>query len=153
MLFYQRISIKSIVMKKSLTRIGKLSLAVAGALFMGLLVWANWNGRSYTEKIVGDTLFMSYDISGTPLDDISSLEKKISLIKGISSCSINGSSKIAGIIFYTDVLSSDELRDALTSVLQHPVAEKAVPIKTGGCPVGGVKYFMLGIKNALCFRS
>lgn len=140
-------------MKTSLIKIGKFSLAMAMALFVGLLVWANWNGRSYTERIVGDTRFMSYDISGTPPGDIASLEKKISLIKGIASCSINGSSKIAGIIFYTDVLSTDELREALSSVLQHPVAEKAVPIKTGGCPVGGVRYFMLGIKNALCFRS
>jgi hypothetical protein len=140
-------------MKKSLAKSGKVLLGTLCLLFIGLLVWANWNPRTYTEKIVGDTHFMSYDISGASLDDVSSLEKKISLIKGVSSCSINGSTKIAGIIFYTDMLSSHQLRDALTTVLQHPVAEKAVPVKTGGCPVGGIKYFMLGLKEALCFRS
>jgi hypothetical protein len=140
-------------MKKSLAKSGKVLLGTLCLLFTGLLIWANWNPRTYTEKIVGDTRFMSYDISGASLDDVSSLEKKISLIKGVSSCSINGSTKIAGIIFYTDMLSSHQLRDALTTELQHPVAEKAVPVKTGGCPVGGIKYFMLGLKEALCFRS
>lgn len=149
----QRISIKSIVMKKSFTKIGKVLLGTTGLLFLALLIWANWNARSYTEKIVGDTLFMSYDISGAATTDLSALEKKISLIKGVSSCSINGSSKIAGVIFYTDVLSSTQLREALSSLLQHQVAEKAVPVATGGCPVGGIRYFMLGIKEALCFRS
>lgn len=140
-------------MKKSLAKSGKVLLGTLCLLFIGLLVWANWNPRTYTEKIVGDTRFMSYDISGASLDDVSSLEKKISLIKGVSSCSINGSTKIAGIIFYTDMLSSHQLSDALTTVLQHPVAEKAMPVKTGGCPMGGIKYFMLGLKEALCFRS
>lgn len=140
-------------MKKSFVKTGKIVLGTVCVLFMGLLVWANWNERSYTEKLVGDTRFMSYDISGTSAQDLSVLEKKISLIKGVSSCSINGSTKMAGIIFYTDVLSSDQLQDALCSVLQHPVAEKAVPVKTGGCPVGGIRYFMLGLKEALCFRS
>ncbi len=140
-------------MKKSFVKTGKIVLGTVCVLFMGLLVWANWNERSYTEKLVGDTRFMSYDISGTSAQNLSVLEKKISLIKGVSSCSINGSTKMAGIIFYTDVLSSDQLQDALCSVLQHPVAEKAVPVKTGGCPVGGIRYFMLGLKEALCFRS
>ncbi len=140
-------------MKKSLAKTGKVLLVTLSLVLIGVLVWANWNPRTYTEKIVGDTRFMSYDISGASLDDVSFLEKKISLIKGVSSCSINGSKKIAGIIFYTDILSSDQLRDALTTVLQHPVAEKAVPVKTGGCPVGGIRYFMLGLKEALCFRS
>ncbi len=140
-------------MKKSLAKTGKVLLGTACLLFLGLLIWANWSERSYTEKIVGDTRFISYDISGTSLDAIASLEKKISLIKGVSSCSINGSTRMAGIIFYPDLLSSDQLRDALTTLLQHPVAEKAVPIKTGGCPVGGIRYFMLGLKEALCFRS
>lgn len=140
-------------MKKSFVKTGKIVLGTVCVLFMGLLVWANWNERSYTEKLVGDTRFMSYDISGTSAQDLPVLEKKISLIKGVSSCSINRSTKMAGIIFYTDVLSSDQLQDALCSVLQHPVAEKAVPVKTGGCPVGGIRYFMLGLKEALCFRS
>lgn len=96
---------------------------------------------------------MSYDISAAPLDDVSSLEKKISLIKGVSSCSINTGTKIAGIIFYTDMLSSDQLQESLTTLLQHPVTEKAIPVKSGGCPVGGITYFMLGLKEALCFRS
>lgn len=140
-------------MKKSLIKTGKILFGSLCVLFLGLLVWANWNARTYTEKIVGDTRFTSYDISGTSLGDISSLEKKISLIKGVSSCSINGSTKMAGIIFYTDVLSSDQLHNALTTLLQHPVAEKAVPVKSGGCPVGGIRYFILGLKEALCFRS
>lgn len=140
-------------MKKSLAKTGKVLLGTTCLLFLGLLIWANWNERSYTEKIVDDTRFISYDISGTSFDTIASLEKKISLIKGVSSCSINGSTRMAGIIFYPDLLSSDQLRDALTTLLQHPVAEKAVPIKTGGCPVGGIRYFMLGLKEALCFRS
>ncbi len=140
-------------MKKSFAKTGKILLGTVCLLFMGLLVWANWNERTYTEKLVGDTRFMSYDISGTSAQDLSGLEKKISLIKGISSCSINGRSKMAGIIFYTDVLSPAQLQDALSAVLQHPVAEKAVPVKTGGCPVGGIRYFMLGLKEALCFRS
>ena len=140
-------------MKKSLAKTGKVLLGTLCIVFISLLVWANWNERSYTEKIVGDTLFKSYDISAAPVKDVSVLEKKISLIEGVSSCSINGSTKIAGIIFYTDMLSSDQLHDALAAILQHPVAEKAVPVKTGGCPVGGIRYFMLGLKESLCFRS
>lgn len=140
-------------MKKSLLKIGKVSLGTACIVFLALLIWANWNERTYTEKMVGDTRFTSYDISGASLDDVSSLEKKISLIKGVSSCSINAGTKMAGIIFYTDVLSSDQLQDALSSALHYPVAEKSVPVKTGGCPVGGIRYFMLGLKEALCFRS
>lgn len=140
-------------MKKSLAKTGKALLGITCLLFLGLLIWANWNERSYTEKMVGDTRFISYDISGTSLDTIASLEKRISLIKGVSSCSINGSTKMAGIIFYTDLLSPNQLRDALTTLLRHPVAEKAVPVKTGGCPVGGIRYFMLGLKESLCFRS
>lgn len=140
-------------MKKSLAKPGKALLGITCLLFLGLLIWANWNERSYTEKMVGDTRFISYDISGTSLDTIAYLEKRISLIKGVSSCSINGSTKMAGIIFYTDLLSPNQLRDALTTLLRHPVAEKAVPVKTGGCPVGGIRYFMLGLKESLCFRS
>lgn len=140
-------------MKKSLLKTGKILFGSLCILFLGLLLWANWNERTYTERMVSDSRFTSYDISGAPLGDLSSLEKKISVIKGVSSCSINGSTKMAGIIFYTDVLSSDQLQDTLTTLLQHPVAEKAVPVKSGGCPVGGIRYFMLGLKEALCFRS
>jgi hypothetical protein len=152
-LLCQRTCIKSIVMKKSLLKFGKVLLGTTGILFLSLLIWANWNARTYTEKIVGDTLFMSYDIAGAATADLPTLEKKISHIKGVSSCSINGKSMIAGVIYYTDVLSSTQLRESLSSLLQHPVAEKAVPVATGGCPVGGIRYFMLGIKEALCFRS
>jgi hypothetical protein len=141
-------------MKKSLfIKTGKILLGISCTVFLSLLVWANWNERPYSKKAVGDTHFISYDISGAALSNTMLLEKKISLIDGVSSCSINGVSKVAGIIFYTSRLSPEELQSKLADVLDHSVSEKIIEAQKGGCPVGGIRYFMLGIKETLCFRS
>jgi hypothetical protein len=141
-------------MKTSLfIKTGKVLLGITCAAFLALLVWANWNERSYSEKAVDDTQFISYDISGETLSNTTLLEKKITLIDGVSSCSINGVSKVAGVIFYTSKLSSDQLRSKVANTIGRSVSEKIIEAQKGGCPVGGIKYFMLGIKETLCFRS
>lgn len=141
-------------MKKSLfIKSGKVILTILGTGFLSLLVWANWNARTYTEKLVGNTQFITYDLSKAPALAPVLLEKRISVIDGVSSCSVNGVTKIAGIIFYTSKLTPDELQNKLKNTLGYAVSEKIIPTQKGGCPVGGIRYFMLGLKEALCFRS
>ncbi|MES2132440.1 MAG: heavy-metal-associated domain-containing protein [Bacteroidota bacterium] len=141
-------------MKKSLLiKSGKAILIVLGTGFLSLLVWANWNARTYTEKLVGNTQFITYDLSNASALNPLLLEKRISVIDGVSSCSVNGATKIAGVIFYTSKLTPGELQSKLKNTLGYAVSEKILPIQKGGCPVGGIRYFMLGLKEALCFRS
>ncbi len=137
----------------SLKRTGKVSLVVLALSIVSLVIWANWNPKTYTEKNVGDTQFVTYDVSGYNSNTYSNIEKEISSIDGVSTCSYNSTKKIAGIIFYTSKLSSEQLQGKLKLLLGFSVSEKAVEQVKNGCPVGGVKYFILHVKEIFRFRA
>jgi hypothetical protein len=134
-----------------LKRARKISLGVLALSFLIIMAWANWNPKTYTEKNVGDTQFITYDIS--EYNSYKDIEKEISSINGVSTCSYNSTKKIAGIIFYTSKLSSEQLQEKIKLLLGVSVSEKEVEQVKNGCPVGGVKYFILHVKELFRFRS
>ena len=122
-------------MKKSLfIKSGKTILVVLGTGFLSLVVWANWNARTYTEKLVGNTQFITYDLSNASALNPLLLEKRISVIDGVSSCSVNGATKIAGVIFYTSKLTPSELQSKLKNTLGYAVSRKNNSGAKGGLP-------------------
>jgi hypothetical protein len=149
---YSRKSLKYIVMKKS-SLLLKVSLSIIGLGFAGILVWANWESKGYTQSHVADSEFAVYDVSGFNNQQHINLEKQISCITGVSSCSYNSAKKFIGVIFYTSKISSLELQDQISQSLGIKAIETEAPQQKNGCPVGGLKYFILHIKHVLNFRS
>jgi len=140
-------------MKKS-SKLFKISLFVLGISFISLLVWANWEAKGYTQTHVEDSEFIVYDVSDFKNEQQEiNLEKQISAIEGVSSCSYNSVKKFIGVIFYTSKISSIELQDKINSNLGFKPTETSAPQQKNGCPVGGVKYFILHVKHVLNFRS
>ncbi|MBI3519839.1 MAG: hypothetical protein HY062_10840 [Bacteroidetes bacterium] len=137
----------------SLKKSGKITLVILGISLLSIVVWANWNAKTYTERNVADTVFITYDLSAYNETQSIDIEKEISRIEGVSTCSYNSAKKIAGIIFYTSKLSSEELQNKIKSALGFPISEKAVEQAKNGCPVGGIKYVILHVKELFRFRS
>lgn len=140
-------------MKKS-SNFLKGSLIILSVSFISLLVWANWEVKGYTQTHVADSEFAVYDVSDFENNSQQiNLEKQISTIEGVSSCSYNSAKKFIGVIFYTSKISSTELKEKISKNLGFKVVETTAPQQQNGCPVGGVKYFILHIKHILNFRS
>lgn len=140
--------------KSSITKfisVVAVSLVVA---FLGILIWANWEPKGYTQVNVADSQFTTYDVSNfNPTEQKINIEKEIASIDGVSSCSYNSIKKFVGVIFYTSKMSSSELKDKIGTQLGVNVTETEVSQQSGGCPVGGAKYFILHVKHVLNFRS
>jgi len=140
--------------KSSFKKFAKITLSILGVIFVGLLVWANWEPKGYTQTHVEDSKFIVYDVSAFNYNEQPiNLEKQISAIEGVSSCSYNSVKKFVGIIFYTSKISAEELQDKISENLGFRAIETTAPQQKNGCPVGGVKYFILHIKHVLNFRS
>ncbi|MES2761958.1 MAG: hypothetical protein V4677_07125 [Bacteroidota bacterium] len=140
--------------KSSFIKFTKVTVVVTGIVFLGLLVWANWEAKGYTQVHVADSQFVTYDVSEFENNNQNiNIEKEISTIEGVSSCSYNSIKKFVGIIYYTSKTSSTELQDKIKTQLGIKVTETEIPQQSGGCPVGGVRYFILHIKHVLNFRS
>lgn len=140
--------------KSSLVKFATVTSSILGVAFLSLLIWANWETKSYTQIHVADSQFVTYDVSEFNSNQQNiNIEKEISSIEGVSSCSYNSIQKFVGIIFYTSNMSSDELQNKIKTQLGIKVTEMEVPQQSGGCPVGGIKYFILHVKHVLNFRS
>ena len=114
---------------------------------------ADWRG-SRQQVHVADSQFVTYDISEFNSNQQNiNIEKEISSIEGVSSCSYNSIKKFVGVIFYTTNMSSTDLQEKIKTQLGIKVTQMEVPQQSGGCPVGGVRYFILHIKHVLNFRS
>lgn len=142
-------------MNKRVLKFIKATAVSCFVLFLSLLVWANWSPKTYTEKNVpSDARFLTFEVPdyNAELYPIN-IEKEVGAIDGISTCSYNSANKIIGVIFYTSKFNSNLLQEKLSLLLHCNVAEKKIEAVKGGCPVGGIKYFMLGIKQSLNFRQ
>ena len=140
--------------KSSLSRFTKISTIIISCGFLSLLVWANWEPKGYTQIHVADSKFVVYDVSNYDNNrQAINLEKQISAIEGVSSCSYNSVKKFIGVIFYTSKISSAELQDKISESIGFKAFETSAPEQKNGCPVGGVKYFVLHVKHILNFRS
>ena len=140
-------------MKKSLKFL-KVSLIVLSAGVVSLLVWANWEAKGYTQTHVADSEFIVYDVSAfDSANQQINLEKQISTIEGVSSCSYNSAKKFIGVIFYTSKISATALQDKISENLGFKAVQTSAPQQKSGCPVGGIKYFILHVKHVLNFRS
>ena len=132
----------------------KLTTLIFGVFFLGLIVWSNWEAKGYTQTHVADTQFVVYDVSGFKNETQQiNLEKSISNIDGVSTCSYNSAQKFIGVIFYTAKLTSAGLQDKISQNLGFKANETAAPAEKNGCPVGGARYLILHIKHVLNFRS
>ena len=139
--------------KSSFLKFAKITLCVLGITFLSLVVWANWEAKGYTQTHVADSEFVVYDVSGFKDDSQQiNLEKAVSSIDGVSTCSYNSAKKFIGVIFYTSKLTSDALQDKISENLGFNVIETEAPQEKNGCPVGGVRYFILHVKHVLNFR-
>ena len=140
-------------MKKS-SKLLKRTLIIIGISFACILLWANWEAKGYTQTHVADSEFIVYDVSDFDNHNQQvNLEKQISSIEGVSSCSYNSAKKFVGVIFYTSKISSSVLQDKISENLGFKAVETVAPQQKNGCPVGGVKYFILHVKHLLNFRS
>ncbi len=140
-------------MQKS-SKLLKGVLIVLGLGFISLLVWANWEAKGYTQIHVADTEFLVYDVSDIKNNPLHiNLEKEIEDIEGISSCSYNSAKQFIGVIFYPAKISSLQLQYRIRTNLGISVKETTAPQQKSGCPVGGIKYFILHVKHVLNFRS
>ena len=140
--------------KSSFKKFLKITVSVLGIVFLSVLVWANWEAKGYTQIHVADSQFVTYDVSGFNVNQQNiNIEKEIGSIEGVSSCSYNNIKKFVGVIFYTSNMSSTELQDKIKTQLGVNVTEMEAPQQRGGCPVGGVRYFILHVKHVLNFRS
>lgn len=140
-------------MKKS-SKLLKATLIILGMSFISLLVWANWEAKGYTQTHVADSKFVVYDVSEFKNNEEHiDLEKQISAIEGVSSCSYNSAKQFIGVIIYTSIISSTDLQDKISENLGFKAVETTAPQQKSGCPVGGVKYFILHVKHVLNFRS
>jgi len=141
-------------MKKSFfIRAGKAGLALAGALVIGLTIWANWEESTYTQQNTQTAVYKTYDISNVKPEQYSQIEKRISLLNGVTACSLNSTDKLLGIMFITSKISGAEMNATLNTVLGSKISEREFGSKTGGCPVTGVKYLVLHIRDVFRFRS
>ena len=140
--------------KSSFKKFAKVTTLVIATSFLGLLIWANWEAKGYTQIHVADSQYVTYDVSGFNINQQNiNIEKEISSIEGVSSCSYNSVKKFVGVIFYTSNMSSFELQGKIRAHLGINVTEMEVPKQSGGCPVGGVRYLILHVKHVLNFRS
>lgn len=123
-------------------------------MFLSLLIWANWEPKTYTEKhIPNDVQYVQLNTGQVSQPQlINELEQKISSVKGVSSCSYSKVAQTIGVMFRTSVLNTPALIKKVNAITGLNVSVKEIPT-SGGCPVGGVKYFFISIKNALKFRA
>lgn len=139
--------------KSSFLKFAKVTVCILGITFLSLLVWANFEAKGYTQTHVADSQFIVYDVSDFKNEgQLINLEKAVSSIDGVSSCSYNSAKKFIGVIFYTSKLTSVLLQDKISENLGFKAIETSAPQQKNGCPVGGVKYFILHIKHVLNFR-
>lgn len=140
--------------KSSFIKFAKITGAVVGVAFLSLMVWANWEAKGYTQTHVADSQFIVYDVSNFKNDNSEiNIEKAVASIDGVSTCSYNSAKKFIGVIFYTSKLTSDELQEKIGETIGFKPVETQAPQQKNGCPVGGVRYFILNIKHVLNFRS
>ena len=139
--------------KSSLIKAGKVSLVLAGSLIIGLTIWANWDESTYTQQNTQAAVYKTYDISKVNPEQYGQIEKRISLLDGVTACSLNSTDKLLGIMFITSKVSGAEMQAKLNTVLGSAISEREFGSKTGGCPVTGVKYLVLHIRDLFRFRT
>jgi copper chaperone CopZ len=140
--------------KSSLIKTGKVALVFVSTLFVGIVIWANWEVKTYTQAHVADSQYITLKFAASSNAFNSSvLENKISAIDGVSSCSINSVEKIAGVIFYTSKLNTESLENKIKSETGYDVFEKTLAQQKNGCPVAGAKYLVYHIRDLFRFRS
>lgn len=141
-------------MKKTnrLKKWGKGLLIFSAVTFSGLLVWANWNEPTITEKLARIEM-SSFDLSNVA--DHESYDKiGIALKKeeGVTACAVNPDSKMASVTFYPDKISKDELLKNIMQTAGTSVSFKQFKMKAG-CPVRATSEFFGKLKQSLCFRN
>ena len=141
-------------MKKSLLiKLGKITLVFVAVCFISLIVWANWDETTYTQQNTPTAVYKTYDISKVDPGQYGQIEKRISLLDGVTACSLNSVDKLVGIMFLTSKVSDAELQSKLNVLLGSAVTERSFGSKSGGCPVTGVKYMVLHVRDLFRFRS
>lgn len=139
--------------KSSFIKLGKITLALVGMCIISLIVWANWDETTYTQQNTQAAIYKTYDISKVNPDQYGQIEKRISLLEGVKACSLNSVDKLIGVMYLTSKVSDAELQSKLNVLLGSAVTERTFGSKSGGCPVTGVKYMVLHVRDLFRFRS
>ncbi len=139
--------------KSSFIKIGKATLFLLSLGLLSLTIWANWDETTYTQQNTQTAMYKTYDISQVDPNLYGQIEQKISLLNGVTACSLNSVDKLIGVMFLTSKISDTELQAKLKVVLGSTISERTFGSKTGGCPVTGVKYLVLHIRDLFRFRS
>lgn len=132
-------------------KILKITLAVLLLGFLALFSYANLRTTSITEQLTPVQL-ISFTYGGELNEEArSAVEKKITQTPGVTSCTVNGKSKTASIIYHDTVVKESTLAGLLakasTSVQRKELAT------SGGCPVHAVNASFSQLVAALDIRT
>ena len=111
----------------------KITLAVLLLGFLALFSYANLRTVSITERLAPVQLISFTYNAALNEEARSAVEKKITETPGVTSCSINGKSKTASIIYHDDVVEESTLAGLLAKA-STGVQRKELAT-SGGCPV------------------
>lgn len=125
------------------------------AMFVTLLVWANWEEPPLhaQAKPVNAVLFRAEGL--TTEASANQVRQLLENLPGVTACAANPASQLVGVTFYADQITENELKSTIQSrfrLLSKPSFASHEP--TGPqCPIPAEYILMLEqIKYSFCFR-
>ncbi|CAH0996757.1 hypothetical protein EMA8858_02892 [Emticicia aquatica] len=142
-------------MKNFFLKFTKITGFLVLTLFVSMLVWANWEEPTLSQKLDLKPIHLAVFDLNKNLDsaDSSLISQKLSATKGVTACTVNPTFKTVSITFYDNDVSETTLQ---TLVQQKDfVASKVNFAKMDGpkCPIP-MQYidFFTNMKQTLCLR-
>ena len=128
-----------------------LSIGVVIVL-VAVFTYANMRHLSPTQKLK-EVHLASFQINGElNSDERSTLEKKLSQLKGVTACTINSTGTLASVIFRPDLVSAASLVNTLSNNNTLSISQRELAV-TGGCPVHAVSASFEQFMSTLDLRN
>lgn len=131
-----------------------LTLVILSTLTV-LIVWANWEAPTLSEKInlkPINLVVFNLDKSVSESDS-SEISKKLTVTNGVTACTVNPKSNAVSVTFYDDVVSESKLSEVIESQNFKTSKINFAAFEGPKCPIPS-EYIdgLTTLKRTLCFR-
>lgn len=137
---------------KVIKKLGKFTLLVAGILFLGLFVYANWNPPRLSDQVSDIDIKVLKFSRAIDSVEAKNMELELEKVEGITAASINAKSQLATFTFYPTKISAAKVESWLNDQNMEASATELTPAKAG-CPVHAYLGTLDKIRVALCVRK
>lgn len=140
---------------KNAYRFLKSAVFVVLLLFISLVVWANWQEPSLSQRLNLKPVALAVFNLDKPLlaQDSAQLARTLATTPGVTACTVNRESQTVSLTYYEDEVTESSLHRLVQTSPYRATKVNFAAFEGPKCPVPAEYLdFLTNLKTSLCFR-